>query len=183
MGYYVTGYVTDSANIKNLYGSKDQEILTSLLNELSDSLDELNDDFDFDDNLNEEKNSQAVLTDIINGEIRFPELAYLYGYVYEKLCEYFGEIVDSPNDEFSTNYYWEIPKETYKAFIPIPFSSDFPEVYSIYAADLQTEKSKFLALTERKGVDSDYLKTEKEDFEFAFNKAIKENKDLVFFLY
>lgn len=183
MGYYVTSYLTDSAKIKKIYGSKDAKLLNALLNDLSEELDTLNDDFDFDDEIDENKNSQKVLADIINGEINFPELDYLYGYVYEKLCEYFGEIIAPPNDEFSTNYYWEIPKETYKAFIPIPFSSDFPEVYSIYAEDLQLEKAKFLALTERKGVDVDYLKTEKEDFEFVFNKAIEENKDLVFFLY
>lgn len=183
MSYSVVSYLTNSTEIKKLYGSKNQKLLASLLDELSDELDDLNDDFDFDDNIGDAKNSQEVLTDIINGDIRFPELDYMYGFVYEKLCGHYGEQIFPPNDEFSTNYYWAIPKQTYKAFIPIPFSSDFPEIYSIPTTELQAEKDKFLALTERDGVDEDYLKMEKEDFKFTFDKAIEDNKDLVFFLY
>ena len=164
-----------------MYGSKDNALLSSLLDELSDQLDDLNGYFE--DQIDDDKNAQEVLADIINGKIRFPELAFMYGYVYEKLCEYYGEKIIPPNDEFSTNYYWEVPKQTYSAFIPIPFSSDFPEIYSIPTRKLRIEKEKFLALTKRDGVDEAYLKMEKEDFEFAFDKALEENKDLVFFLY
>jgi hypothetical protein len=181
MSYSVVSYLTDSNEIKKLYGSKDKELLASLLNELSEELDNLNDDFE--DDISDDKNSQEVLTDIINGETRFPELAFMYGYVYEKLCGHYGEEIIPPNDEFSTNYYWAVPKQTYKAFIPIPFSSDFPEIYSIPTTGLQKEKDKFLALKKRDGIDEDYLKMEKEDFEFTFDKAIEDKKDLVFFLY
>ena len=183
MSYSVISYLTNSTEIKKLYGSKDKELLVYLLNELSDELNDLNNDFDFDDNIGDDKNSQEVLADMINGDIRFPELAYMHGYVYEKICRHYGEEIVPPNDEFSTNYYWAIPKQTYKAFIPIPFSSDFPEIYSIPTNELQTEKNKFLALTKRDDVDEDYLKMEKEDFEFTFDKAIENSKDLVFFLY
>jgi hypothetical protein len=181
MGYYVQSYVTDSNAIKKLYGSKDKELLASLLDKLSDELQNLNDDFS--SQINENKNAQTIVADFINGEVRFPELAFMYGYVYEKLCEHFGERVIPPNEEFSTNYYWAVPKQTYKAFIPIPFSKDFPEIYSISLSDLVTEKATFLGLTKREGADEDYLIMEKEDFEFTFDKALDENKDLVFFLY
>ena len=183
MSYSVTAYLTNSADIVKLHGSKNNNLLAVLLDELSEQLGNLNDDFDFDPNIGRDKNSQEVLRDIINGEIRFPEIAYLYGYVYEKLCQHYGAQVGPPNEEFSTNYYWAVPKQTYKAFIAIPFSSDFPEIFSIPVNDLPGEKERFLGLSERKGADEEYLKMEKEDFEFAFDKAIEEKKDLVFFLY
>lgn len=183
MSYSVVSYLTDSSRIKKLYGSRDQALLASLLDELSEVLDELNDEFDFDEKIDDDNNSQAVLTDIINGEIRFPKIAYMYGYVYEKLCEYYGRQIIPLHDELSANYYWEIPKQTYSAFVPIPFSSDFPEIYSIPTERLAAEKSRFLALTQKEGVDGENLEMEKEDFAFSFDEAIKANMDLVFFLY
>lgn len=182
MGYYVTSYLTDSSEIKKLYGSKDEIKLKRLLTDLSEELNSLNEDFDYE--LTGNENSQEILTDIINGEIRFHNLAFMYGYVYEQLCIYYGKIIDPPNEEYSTAYYWEIPKKkSYKAFIPIPFSNDFPEIYSIDKNNLQTEKDLFLSITKRDGIDEDYLNIEKEDFRFIFDEAITQNKDLVFFLY
>lgn len=181
MGYYVQSYLTNANAIKQLYGSKDNYQLTTLFKKMADDLDEL--DTYFADEISNDKNAREVLKDITNGETRFSELAFMYGYVYEKLCKYYGKHILPPNDEYSTNYYCEIPKDVYKSFIPIPFSDDFPEMYSISIDELRLEKERFLALTTREGVDDEYLESEKKDFEFIFDKAIKENKDLVFFLY
>ena len=181
MGYNVTSYLTKSSEIKKLYGSRDQKLLTTLLHDLSEELESLNNDFDYE--FNENEDSQQILTDIINGEVRFPELAFMYGYVYELLCKYYGKTVLPPNKEYSTTYYWEIPKSPYKAFIPIPFSDDFPEVYSIEVNNLEKEKDLFLSLIERNGIDNEGLNIEKEDFRFIFEEAIEQNKDLVFFVY
>lgn len=191
MGYYLTSYLTNSSEIKKLYGSKDEKLLTTLLKDLSEELESLNDDFDYELNENEDfdsddienKDSQQILTDIINGEVRFPELAFMYGYVYELLCKYYGKTIFPPNKEYSTAYYWEIPKSSYKAFISIPFSSDFPEIYSIEISNLEAEKDLFLSLKDRNGINEEGLKIEKEDFKFIFDEAIKQKKDLVFFLY
>ncbi|MFD2938637.1 DUF7691 family protein [Flavobacterium notoginsengisoli] len=181
MGYYVTSYLTNSSEIKKVYGSKDEKLLTVILNDLSEELDSLNGSFDY--AVTENKQSQKILTDIINGEVRFPELAFMYGYVYELLCEYYGEIIFPPNKEYSTTYYWEIPKLTHKAFISIPFSSDFPEIYSIYHNDLEQEKDLFLSIQKLDGINEETLKALKEDFDYIFDIAIEENRDLVFFLY
>lgn len=181
MNYSVVSYLTDSTEIKKVYGSKNKALLATLLEHFSDELDTLNEDFKND--LDKNENAQEILKDIINGEIRFPEIAFMYGYVYEKICDYYGELVLPPNDELSTGYYWDVPKQTYKAFIPIPFSDDFPEVFSIQHTDLKTNKERFLALFDREDVDEETFRIEKEDFEFIFNQAMEENKDLVFFLY
>ncbi len=181
MGYYVQSYLTDSSEIRKLYGSKNKELLASLLHELSEDLNNLNQYFS--EELGDDKNSQKILTDIINGEVRFPKLAFMYGYVYEKLCDYYGEQVFPPNDEYSTDYYWSINKETYKAFVPIPFSNDFPEIYSILTTELQEEKERFLAPTKIRNVEDEDVESAKEDFKYIFEEALKKNKDLVFFLY
>lgn len=180
MGYYVQSYLTDSDEIKKVYGSKNKTLLSSLLKKLSKELNELNDYFE--DKLSDKINSQEILTDFINGEIRFPELDFMYGYVYEKMCEHYGKQVSPPNDEYSTDYYWNIDK-TPQAFVNIPFTNDFPEIYSISKNELKLEKDRFLALKNIEGIDKEDLKMDKEDFRFIFNKAIKENKDLVFFVY
>lgn len=181
MSYSVVCYLTDASAIKRLYGCKNEALLSTLSAALEEELDDLNDAFET--QTAGAINAQAILKDFINGETRFQETAFLYGYVYEKLCQYYGEEVVPPNDEFSPNYYWAVPKQTYKSFIPIPFSSDFPELYSITVNELHTEQKRFLALTQREGADEAYLKMEQEDFAFAFEQAIAANKDLVFFLY
>ena len=48
---------------------------------LKQELDRLNDYFS--DSLSAGKDAYAVLADIVDGEIRHPEMAFLYGYVYE----------------------------------------------------------------------------------------------------
>ena len=181
MGYYVQSILTDSKKIKSVFGCKNEVLLTQLIEKLYEELEILNSDFE--DQINTSVNAHAVLKDIINGEIRFPKLAFLYGYVYEKLCKYYGETVHPPKNEYVTNYYWAIPKETYKTFIEIPFSNDFPEIYSIYFEDLIKEKERFLNLKELNGFENVDLAIAKQDFEFIFDKAIAEKKDLVFTLY
>ena len=68
--------------------------MAQLVEKLSQDLDVLNSDFE--DIINASDNAHAVLKDILNGEIRFPKLAFLYGYVYERLCKYYGETVHPP---------------------------------------------------------------------------------------
>lgn len=180
MGYYVQSYLTDAEKIKKIFASKDLVLFEKLEKEFKEDFEHLYDYFV--DDLDENVFPASILLDIVNGEIRFPKFAFLYGYVYELLCKHYGEHVFPPDDEYSTNYFWEVPKEP-KAFIPIPFTKDFPEIYSIKINELQNEKGRFLALKERKGMPAEYIHLEKEGFEFIFDKAIKEKKDLAFFLY
>lgn len=181
MSYYVQSYLTDAAKVKAIWGCKNPKFLEAITRKLSDDLDDLDDTFAAE--TTDEKNALQVLTDIINGEIRFPELGFLYVYVYEKLVQVFGKITFPPNDEYDTNYYQSIDKEVCKTFFPLPAPSDFPEVYSILQADLAQEKIRFLSMDKIKGIAPSELVEHKADFEFIFDKAIAEGKDLVFLVY
>ena len=180
MGYYVLSYLTNAEDIKKLFGSKNKELYISLLDKLSEDLEDINDSFE-DDFVNG-VNAQEILSDFIEGEIRFPELDFAYGYIYEKICEHYGEYIIPPSEEYSTNYYWNVPKDP-KTFVNIPFSSDFPDIYSISKSELKSEKNRFLSLKDLDGVGKEELEAEKKDFEYIFDKAIEENKDLIFVVY
>lgn len=179
MGYGVQSYLTDAEKIKKVYASKEITLFESLEKDLKANFERLGNDFK--DFLDEKVFPSSILLDIVNGEIRFPKFAFLYGYVYELLCQHYGELVYPP-DEYSINYFWEIPREP-KAFIPIPFTKDFPDIYSIKIDELQNEKDRFLQIKEIKGMSAEQIDLEKKDFEFIFDKAIKEKKDLAFFSY
>ncbi|ARS42233.1 hypothetical protein CA265_22260 [Sphingobacteriaceae bacterium GW460-11-11-14-LB5] len=181
MSYSVQCYLCEAIKIKELYASKNQASFEKLSRALSEELNGL--DNDFEDEIDSRKNAKEILRDFINGEVRFPDLAFMYGYVYEKICEYYGELISPPSGDFSTAYYWSLNKETYKIFVPIPTPEDFPEIYSISTSELLNESYRFLSGPKRENIDQEYLESEKEDFRFAFDKAIQQNKDLVFFLY
>lgn len=180
MGLHVTVYLTDATQIKALYGSKDKGLLAQLLDELEDEIDGLNEYFE--DDLSDGENGQEVLRDIINGNVRFPHLAFLYGYIYMNLCQYYGEFLESPNEEYSVDYFYAVPKLNDKVFIPIPIPEDFPEIYSIPLTNLYAEKESFF-LTTIDNVNIENLKNEQENYCFAFDQALKSKKDLAFFIF
>ena len=88
MSYSVCAYLTEADKVKSVYGACDNLLLNQLKVALKPGLDSLNDYFS--DNLNTDMNAYAVLADIVNGEIRYPEIAFMYGYVYEKICNHYG---------------------------------------------------------------------------------------------
>ncbi|MDM1395704.1 DUF7691 family protein [Myroides odoratimimus] len=184
MSYSVQSYLTDKTKIQQVYGCKDLTLYNELCEAFQDQLDEHSDYFD-----NElEPHSITfvdILLDIINGEIQYNELTFAYGYVYELLCEHYGEVFYPTSDEYSTPYYETVETElTSKAFIPIPFSEDFPSIYSIAIEDLDKEVTPFIENYRRKKeIDEETYTLEQEDFLYAFELAKKQNKDLVFFLY
>lgn len=178
MSYNVNCYLTDAKKIRDTFGCKDAQLHTLLLKQLSANLQELNDDFE--DEIDDEKNFQAVLADFINGEIRFPDDGFMYGYVYEQICGYYGELAVQ---ELSVPYMESVPQITHKTFVPIPEPEDFPGIYSIAKEDLLKEKKSFLSAPGMKGVDQETLTEERQEYEDVFDQAIELNRDLVFFLY
>lgn len=178
MSYTINTYLTDSVKIKQLFGSKNQELFQEILNTYAEDFEELDDYFE--DDYENGANAKEILLDFINGEIRFPNLDFLYGYVFEKLVDFHGELVIPPSEEYDVNYYWNIEK-TQTAFIDFPFSEDFPELYCISKVDLNKQKELFLR-TSMDNSEEDWT-AEKKDFEFIFTKAIAENMDLVFITY
>lgn len=76
MSYSVCAYLTDADKVKSVYGACDTAMLNRLMAALKQELDRLNDYFS--DSLSAGKDAYAVLADIVDGEIRHPEMAFLW---------------------------------------------------------------------------------------------------------
>jgi hypothetical protein len=180
MSLYIQSYLTDAAKVKKVFGCKNKLFFEKAMLKLRDELDDL--DADYDEQINFDKNAKTVLLDIINGKIQFNDMAFMYVHIYEKLCSVFGEQVFPPNDEYSVPYFKAIGLKP-SAFLPIPLEKAKPFVYSIPVDKLNKEKQWFLGLTKPEDMSQKDFDLEQNDFAFIFDKAIKENKDLVFTMY
>ena len=159
MSYSVCAYLTEADKVKSVYGTCDNLLLNQLKAALKPGLDSLNDYFS--NSLNADMDAYAVLADIVNGEIRYPEIAFMYGYVYEKICNHYGT----------------------STFIPIPLSDDFPYIISIPVSELESKRTEYNSLEEGNGIgDYDY-EQEMDDLNFIFDEAIEAQKDLVIMVY
>jgi len=173
MSYSVHAYLTDTKKVSSVYGSKSQNIFNELSTKFKNGLEDL--DNYFSDIINSQQNAFEVLKDIINGQIRFSDIPFMYGYIYEKICEYFGEeIYDAENN-------WEL--DTQSAFIPIPLSPDFPYIISIERENLKDKKRKYLSLKQGEGIGGYDYEEEISDLAYILDKAIEKSKDLVIFVY
>lgn len=111
--------------------------MATLADDLADELDELG--FLMEDlGVPPSISAAAILQDIADGVIRYGETAaFAYGYVYEHLCAMFGDRMDPEYEGDGFGYalqYLDSIEPRASAFIPIPFSDDFPHVVS-YAPD------------------------------------------------
>ena len=173
MSYYVYAYLTEADKVKSVYRACDNQLLNQLKVMLKQPLDSLNDYFS--DSLNTGKDAYAVLTDIVNGEIRYSEIAFMYGYVYEKICNLYGTQI------YYTENLWQLDSQS--TFIPIPLSDDFPYIISIPVTDLESKRTEYTSRQEGDGIgDYDY-EQEMDDLNFIFDEAIEAQKDLVIMVY
>lgn len=177
MGYYIQPYGVDSAKIKALWGCKNDDLYHQLTHEFREVFQDHDEWFD----LGDDNDSSVILEDIINGVINHPKQAYLYGYVYEHLCKKFGQYIHLQETEIHLSYLEEVSTE-YSAFIPIPFSDDFPHILSIPNADLEDRKVEFLA-TEIDGYSEKDQQLYTTHFRDIFDYVIAQKLDLVFFNY
>ena len=173
MSYNVYACLTDAGKIKAAYGSRDTALLSQLASSLKKELDELNEYFS--DSLNTDKDACVALVDIVNGEIRYPEIAFMYGYVYEKICSHYGkQIYDAEN-------LWQLDSQS--TFIPIPLSDDFPYIISIPVSELESKRKEYTLLQEGDGIEDYDYEQEMNDLNFIFDEAIEAQKDLVIIVY
>ena len=175
MSYSVHAYLTDAKKVSSVFGSNDQRLFNELLGSMKNDLANL--DNYFSEYVNSQKNALEVLKDIVTGKIRFLDIPFMYGYVYEKICEHFGEEI------YNSENIWEL--ENQSSFIPIPLSTDFPHIISIEKKRLKEKKDKFSSLKEGEGEgigEYDY-EEEMSDLAFIFDEAIEKSKDLVIFVY
>ena len=173
MSYYVYAYLTEADKVKSAYGACDNLLINQLKASLKQELDRLNDYFS--DSLNTDKDAYAVLTDIVNGKIRYPEIAFMYGYVYEKICSHYGTLINNAEN------LWQLDSQS--TFFPIPLSDDFPYIISISVSELESKRTEYTSLQEGNGIgDYDY-EQEMDDLNFIFDEAIEAQKDLVIMVY
>lgn len=173
MSYSVYAYLTDANKVKSVYGACDNQLMNQLKLVLKQGLDGLNDYFN--DSLNMDMDAYAVLADIVNGEIRYPEIAFIYGYVYEQICNHYGTQI------YCAENLWQL--DTQSTFIPIPLSSDFPYIISIPVSELESKRMEYTSLKEGNGIgDYDY-RQEMDDLNFIFDEAVEAQKDLVIMVY
>ncbi len=168
MGYSIMSYLTDAGTLRGIYGSKNIKLGEELCDEWQEELVDLDRFFELSSG-----KAQQVVEDFIQGQIRFKELAFLYGYVYELFCRKWGEEVFPDSEEYETQFLEDLTKE-YSAFLPIPFSGDFPHIVSIEHAQLQDFATK--CLSRLKG-------EQREEFASVIEEARERGKDLVFFNY
>ena len=129
----------------------------------------------FESEISPSEDAYSVLADIVNGEKRSPHMAFMYGYVYEKVCEYYGRII------YNAENLWQLDEQS--SFIPIPLSDDFPYIISIPMSELEIKKQQYTALEAGNGIgDYDY-EEEMDDLNFIFDEAIEARKDLIITVY
>lgn len=167
MSYSVCAYLTEADRVKSVYGTCDNLLLNQLKAALKQELDSLNDYFS--DRLSTNMGAYAALADIVNGKIRYPEMAFLYGYVYEKICNHFGTQI------YCAENLWQLDSQS--TFIPIPLSDDFPYIISIPVSELESKRMEYNSLEE--GNDEQ----EMDDLNFIFDEAVEAQKDLVIMVY
>lgn len=173
MSYSVCVYLTDADKVKSVYGACDTAMLNQLTAALKQELDSLNNYFS--DRLNTDMDAYAALADIVNGKIRYPEIAFMYGYVYEKICSHYGTQI------YCAENLWQLDSQS--IFIPIPLSDNFPYIISIPVSELESKRTEYNSLEEGNGIgDYDY-EQEMNDLNFIFDEAIEAQKDLVIMVY
>jgi hypothetical protein len=91
-------YAVDLARMRSACGSKDESLLSDVLEHQADLF------ACYADQLDDEDESgysfRQALTDIIEGEYRAPKSRrFLYGYAIEVFCRHFGEVIPVPGDE------------------------------------------------------------------------------------
>ena len=173
MSYYVYAYLTEADKVKSVYGTCDNMLMSQLKASLKQELNRLNDYFS--DSLNTDKDAYAILADIVNGEIRYPEMAFMYGYVYEKICSLYGTKI------YCAENLWQLDCQS--TFVPIPLSDDFPYIISIPVTELESKRTEYTSRQEGDGIGNYDYEQEMDDLNFIFDEAIEAQKDLAIMVY
>ena len=130
VSYAVSAYLVSPAALQSFWGGGN---VATLAEDLADELADLGflmEDLDVPPSVT----ANAILRDIADGVIRHGDTAaFAYGYVYEHLCAMFGDRVEPDEEGDGFGYalqYLDAIEPTYSAFLPIPFSDDFPHIAS-----------------------------------------------------
>jgi hypothetical protein len=180
MDFYIQCFLTEADKLQKVFGCKNKLFFEKIMLKLQDDLDDL--DSEHEGLISFTKNAKSVLLDIINGKAQFADLHFMYVMIYEKLCGVFGQQIYCPSDEFSVAYFTSLQLAP-SALIPIPLATPTPFIYSIAVANLATEKTTFLTASKPASLSDKEFAEQQADYAYAFDQAIKQNKDLVFSMY
>ncbi len=165
-------FQVDASKIAELWGSKNTEFLDDFMAKHKGDIEEGANWFEI-----EPQVYRDCLADIINGAITRDETHhYIYGYIYEMMCRDFGEQIE--REEF-LSYLSEVTDGNFKAFIPIPASNDWPDIYSIKFNQLEEAKDFFLKNAPDYAAETNYI----DEISYIFKITSDRNKDLVFINY
>ena len=120
-------YAVDLERLRAAFGSKDKQLLKTMLERVAESYYFPEDE---DDGVEDQ---QRAITDIIEGDCRAPrDRRPLYGYAVEDLCLYFGEVIPIPFDEIEIGDPGDLDIESRllsgELPIPVPKWGDTPYV-------------------------------------------------------
>ena len=102
MGYILTATAVDLGQVSGAFGSRNEWLVRDLVETFGREFaqfDEMAADFAEDNELAEAVTIEAALTQIVMGEAYNEKLGFMYGYVLEFLCRYFGDWL--PNECWS----------------------------------------------------------------------------------
>lgn len=171
MGSNVWAYQVDAKKIKEKWESNDDGFIEYFFKKYYEVIDEQIYLFEITESVYKEH-----ISNILKGNTPRTKDSYIYGYIYELLCEEYGEMIE--HDDF-ISYLEDITDNCHLAFIPIPKNRDFPQFYSIYNQDLEVVRNEILNNDEEYLKDSNFINT----VNLIFDTALKTNKDVVFFGY
>jgi len=172
MSYNVIAYQVDKIKIKEIWGSNNNEFSDYFLNKYKVDIEEQLSWFEIEEDI-----YKNCLNDLIKGKItQEPDLNYIFGYIYEMLCQEFGEMIKHAD---FLSILEGVTEDNYKAFIPIPKNEDWPEFYSVEFENIENSRKLFLDVNEEYAKKVDYI----NQVNLIFNTALKNKKDIVFFGY
>jgi len=156
VSYALTAYLVSPTGLQSFWGGGN---VATFAEDLADELAELSvlmEDLGVPPSIS----ANAILQDIADGIIRHGDTAaFAYGYVYEHLCAMFGDRVDPDDDDgdgFALQYLDTI-EPRYSAFIPIPFSDDFPHVASYAPNELANARARLTSATPHQAPEANAL--------------------------
>lgn len=168
----VIAYQVDKSKIEAAWGCQDPNLANRLLikyeSDIGDYLDEIDVSSDV---------FQAHLNDMIAGRMSESEEQFLYSYIYELLCQEYGELLET---ESFMCYLEEATSCRMKTFFPVPEDEDSGwEIYSVTYEELESARAMFLNNPEDYAQEDYYV----DEINTIFDTACENKKALVFLGY
>ena len=139
MGYLHMFYGVDLERLKGIYGAKDEDFLSEMLDAQGEELEGNDEFFESEIEDGDYPDSEAALREIVAGHVTHKGAEAVYGYVLKIICEQIGEAI---GDDVAAvrDHPYDSQLLSSGPPIPIPYDeSDFPEIGFLAHADIPAE--------------------------------------------